>query len=122
MLQAAQAISDYHAAQQTAIRLGKVIESSSNQVYICDGHSFKLQQSNGRARTNLGYQDDEISQLNLCQLLPEFSEVQLKNIVSDLYSTAGITPLMCAIESNYKKAVSQLRQELNRNNEQRISA
>lgn len=37
-------------------------------------------------------------------------------------STAGITPLMCAIESNYKKAVSQLRQELNRNNEQRISA
>ncbi|MEH6358174.1 MAG: EAL domain-containing protein [Pseudomonadales bacterium] len=85
MLQAAQAIREHHAAQQTAIRLGKVIERSSSEVYVCGDRSFKLQQSNGRARDNLGYQDEEINQLTLSQLLPEFSETQLKNIVSGLY-------------------------------------
>ncbi|MEH6358173.1 MAG: ATP-binding protein [Pseudomonadales bacterium] len=37
-------------------------------------------------------------------------------------ATAGITPLMCAIESTYRKSASQLKQELDRNDEQRISA
>ena len=37
-------------------------------------------------------------------------------------STAGITPLMCAIESTYRKSANQLQQELDRNDEQRISA
>jgi len=85
MLQAAQAIREHHSAQQTATRLGKVIEGSSNEVYICDDYNFRLQQTNGRARTNLGYQEDEINQLGLFQLLPDLSEVQLRNIVDDLY-------------------------------------
>jgi len=86
MLQAARAIREHHAAQQTAIRLGKVIESSSNEIYICDDHSLKLQQTNGRARTNTGYAETDINQLTLSQLLPELTENQLKEIVSDLYS------------------------------------
>jgi len=86
MLQAARAIREHHAAQQTAIRLGKVIESSSNEIYICDDHSLKLQQTNRRARTNTGYAETDINKLTLSQLLPELSENQLKEIVSDLYS------------------------------------
>ena len=84
MLQAAKAMHDHLAAQQTAIRLGKVIERSSNEIYICDDHRFELQQSNGRARDNLGYSDDELTQLNLCQLLPKISASQMKGIVTDL--------------------------------------
>lgn len=85
MLRAAEAIREHQAAQQIAIRLGKVVESSSNEVYICDDHSFQLEQANSRARANLGYSDDELENLNLCQLLPELSAERLKEIVTDLY-------------------------------------
>ncbi len=86
MLQAARAIREHHAALKTAIRLGKVVESSSNEVYICNDHSLTVQQTNGRARTNTGYPEAEINQLSLATLLPELTETQLKEIVNDLYS------------------------------------
>lgn len=37
-------------------------------------------------------------------------------------STTGITPLMCAIESAYRKAANQLQRELDKDHEQRITA
>lgn len=37
-------------------------------------------------------------------------------------ATAGITPLMCAIESAYRKAADQLQKELDKDHEQRITA
>lgn len=86
MLQSAQAVKEHHATLQTAIRLGKVVERSSSEVFICDDHSLKVQQTNGRSRTNTGYQEHEINQLKLSQLLPELSEMQLREIVNDLYS------------------------------------
>lgn len=85
MLRAAKAIRDHEAAQQIAIRLGKVVESSSNEVYICDVGGFRLEQTNYRARANLGYSDEELTGLNLYQLLPELSDIRLKEIVTDLY-------------------------------------
>jgi len=86
MLQTAQAVRDHHAAQQTAIRLGKVIESSSNEVYICNVQNLTLKQTNNRARTNSGYLNDEIQNLKLNQLLTELSEGQLRETISCLYS------------------------------------
>jgi diguanylate cyclase (GGDEF)-like protein/PAS domain S-box-containing protein len=85
MLQAARAIREHHAALQTAIRLGKVVESSSNEVYICDDHTLTLQQTNGRARANTRYEETEINQLTLAHLLPELTEIQLKEIINELY-------------------------------------
>ena len=85
MLQAAQAIHDHHTALQTAARLGKVVESSSNEIYICNDHSLTLLQTNNRARTNTGFSELETQQLTLDQLTPELSTEQLKTIVSDLY-------------------------------------
>lgn len=76
MLRAAQAIADVRQAEQLALRLGKVIESSSNEIYIADAQTLTLMQVNASARENLGYTASELNEITLTDLIyscePEF--------------------------------------------------
>lgn len=72
MLRAANAIADFRRAEQLALRLGKVIESSSNEIYIADADSLELQQANTSARENLGYSSDELIQMRIIDLMVEY--------------------------------------------------
>ncbi len=87
MLRASKAIADIREAEQLALRLGKVIESSSNEIYIADAGTLVLQQVNTSARENLGYSSDELNQLNLIDLMVDYE--------SNLFS-----PLMQRLREN----------------------
>lgn len=76
MLRAARAIADFRQAEQLALRLGKVIESSSNEIYIADAETLMLKQVNASARENLGYSASELAEIKFTDLTsaskPEF--------------------------------------------------
>ena len=60
-------------AEELAVRLGRIVESSLNEVYIFDARTLKFTQVNYGARNNLGYDMEELADLTPLDLKPEFT-------------------------------------------------
>ncbi len=84
ILRASQAINDFRLAEQLALRLGKVIESSSNEIYIADTKTLRLKQLNASARENLGYAETEYSALRLTDIIMAYGQRFISELVSRL--------------------------------------
>ena len=69
VLRASDAIAEQRKAALMISGLGKVIENSSNEIYILDNESFKFQDVNHSARNNVGYTIEEFADLSICDLL-----------------------------------------------------
>jgi PAS domain S-box-containing protein len=65
---------DRRRVQNLAERLGRVLDESSNEIYIFDAASWRFLLVNRGARANLGYTDEAIAELTPLDLLPEFDE------------------------------------------------
>lgn len=86
ILRAAQAIADFRSAEQLALRLGKVIDSSSNEIFIADTETLRLKQLNASAKRNLGYADEEIDQLQFTDLIMAYGQSFLHQLLHRLES------------------------------------
>lgn len=84
ILRASQAINDFRLAEQLALRLGKVIESSSNEIYIADTKTLRLKQLNASARENLGYAETEYSALRLTDIIMAYGQRFISELISRL--------------------------------------
>lgn len=64
--------------------LVRLIEDSSNEVYIFDADSLKYISANRGARTNLGYSENELVKLTLLETMPEMSPARFRSMIRPL--------------------------------------
>lgn len=65
-------------------RLGRTLDASSNEIYVLDAAFFGVMQANERARRNLGYGTDDLTQRTLLDLAPGLDEETLNLLVAPL--------------------------------------
>lgn len=66
--------------------LVRLIEDSSNEVYIFDADSLEFLSANRGARLNLGYSDAELQEKTLLDTMPEMSSARFRSMVRPLVS------------------------------------
>jgi PAS domain S-box-containing protein len=69
-------------------RLGRILDRSSNEIYVFDAESLHFIQVNQGAQQNLGYTMEELKQLTPLDLKPEFSKNKFDRLIEPL-RTAG---------------------------------
>ncbi len=84
ILRASRAISDYQSAEMRASRLGRVVENSSNEIFIITSDTFLLLEANNNARSNLKISDQTVGQHSLTKFLVNMSENELSAKVKPL--------------------------------------
>jgi PAS domain S-box-containing protein len=73
-------------AEGRAARLGRVLNSSTNEVYVFDAASFKFVEVNEGACRNLGYSMEELQQLTPLDLKPEYNREEFDKLIAPLRS------------------------------------
>lgn len=72
--------------EETAMRLGRTLEESHNEIYIFDAQTLRFVQVNNGARQNLGYSMDELCELSLPDISQELTEVSFAKLTEPLQS------------------------------------
>lgn len=66
-------LSERRQAEAHVLRLGRMLDSSSNEFYAFDAHTLRFVQANQAALANLGYTMDELMRLTPLDIKPEFT-------------------------------------------------
>ncbi|MCH8139533.1 MAG: PAS domain-containing protein, partial [Proteobacteria bacterium] len=67
-------------------RLGRILDSSFNEIYVFDAETYRFTQINQGAFSNLGYTMDELHHLTPWDLKPEFDAESFAAAVAPLRS------------------------------------
>ena len=65
-------------------RLGRIMENSTNEIYIVDTQTLRLLQLNRGALANLGYTSDEARELTLFDIAPKVTRQQVNELITAL--------------------------------------
>ena len=78
--------SELHRQQTEAVstRLGRILDDSSNEIYVFDAESLTFLQANQGARHNLGYSMEELARLTPLDLNPEHTRESFEAIIAPL--------------------------------------
>ncbi|MGB5337710.1 MAG: EAL domain-containing protein [Gammaproteobacteria bacterium] len=68
-------------------RLGRILDNSSNEIYIFDAETLYFTQVNKGARDNLGYSMQEFAALTPVDIKPHFTEQQFRERLASLRSS-----------------------------------
>ncbi len=71
-------------AQTQSARFGRVLDESSNEIYLFDAETLKFIQVNRGAQENLGYSLEELKSLTPLDLKPDFARKDLEAILKPL--------------------------------------
>ena len=77
MIRANNALVNQQRAELDIARLGRVIENSSNEIYIFEHPSLRLRQINNCSKRNLGYDDEDAGKLSMYDLSDDFRDEEL---------------------------------------------
>ncbi len=80
-------ITDISERKQTEVlnqRLGQVLDSTSNEIYVADARSLRFIQANKGARQNLGYSLEELKQLTVDDISTSESKEELEAMLQPL--------------------------------------
>ncbi|OGI41039.1 MAG: hypothetical protein A2140_03415 [Candidatus Muproteobacteria bacterium RBG_16_62_13] len=77
-------ITERKQSEDRAARLGRILERSSNEIYVFDAETLKFTQVNEGARKNLGYSMEEMHGLTPVDLKPAFSAEQFRELLEPL--------------------------------------
>jgi PAS domain S-box-containing protein len=77
-------ITDRVNAETEKFRMLNIIENSINEIYVLNADSFKYEYLNKCALNNLGFTGGEMTELLLWDIIPEFSEIELKDMLKPL--------------------------------------
>ncbi len=69
-----------------ALRFGRIIEESSNEIYVFRADTLKFTLANRGALENLGYEYDEMLELTPVALKTDFTEVGFRELIEPLIS------------------------------------
>ncbi|MCF8719525.1 MASE1 domain-containing protein [Nitrospina gracilis] len=78
------AISETEAAEQRTSSLGRILENSSNEIFVFDAKTLRFLQVNLGARQNLGYSMKELAQLTPLDLKPHFTREKFFKMLEPL--------------------------------------
>jgi PAS domain S-box-containing protein len=81
-----QDISERKQAAELNERLGRILESSANEIYVFDAGTCRFLQVNRGARDNLGYSMDELRGLTAWDIKPSLDEPSFRAMVEPLRS------------------------------------
>ena len=87
-------------AEDRANQYGRILENSSNEIYVFNAKSHQFITVNREARKNLGYSLDEFIKHNVLDILPDFSTATFKEKVAPLHSAAEE---MLVFETSHKR-------------------
>ena len=76
------------AAEQQNLRLGRIVDASSNEMYLFDEKTLLFSQVNRSACENLGYSSDELKKLSPLDLMPEHTPESFDALLEPLRSDA----------------------------------
>jgi len=79
-----QDITDQKEAESLAARLGRILDKSFNEIYTFDAETLKFTKVNLAARLNLRYSVEELREMTLENLLPEFAWGQVRKLIASL--------------------------------------
>ncbi len=71
-------------AEQLALRLGRIIEDSVNEIYIFDAKTLNFILVNRGARGNLGYSMEELAGLTPVDIKPQFTREEFEELIEPL--------------------------------------
>lgn len=77
-------ITERRLAEDRAARLGRILERSSNEIYVFDAATLRFTQVNQGALKNLGYTLDELRQLTPVDIKPAFTPGQFRELIEPL--------------------------------------
>ena len=66
--------------------LGRILDKSSNEIYVFDAATLRFTQVNQGAQHNLGYSMQELQNLTPLDLKPEFSKEEFFKLIEPLYT------------------------------------
>jgi diguanylate cyclase (GGDEF)-like protein/PAS domain S-box-containing protein len=75
---------EHKQATELSSRLGRLLDKSSNEIYIFDADSFRFTHVNQGGRDNLGYDSDELTQRTALDIKPEVSSEEFMSYVEPL--------------------------------------
>jgi PAS domain S-box-containing protein len=75
-------------AQSESLRLGTILDDSSNEIYIFDAHTLLFKQVNKGARNNLSYTMDELTKMTPFSLNPLYDKESFNQLIEPLRSGA----------------------------------
>ena len=79
-------ITERKQAEDQLSRLGRILDDSSNEIYVFDAETLHFVQVNQGAQRNLGYTMDELKPLTPLNLKPEFSRDSFGTLLAPLRS------------------------------------
>ena len=79
-----QDITDQREAENLAARFGRILDRSFNEIYIFDAETFKFSKVNLAARLNLRYKMEDLCEMTLEDLLPEFAWDKVQKLMGSL--------------------------------------
>ncbi len=71
-------------ADQLALRFGRLLQSSFNEIYLFDAASLQFLEVSAGAMQNLGYSSQELNQLTPLDLKPAFSRERFERLIAPL--------------------------------------
>ena len=71
-------------AERLSTRLGRIIDDSSNEVYVFDAKTLKFLQVNRGACENLGYTAEELMNMTPLDIKPEYNPEDFKDLLDQL--------------------------------------
>jgi PAS domain S-box-containing protein len=78
------AVTEAENARTQSVRFGRVLDESSNEIYLFDAQTLKFIQVNRGARKNLGYTLEEIHSLTPMDLKPDCTRKEYESILKPL--------------------------------------
>ncbi len=85
-------ISERKRSEDTTARLGRILDQSSNEIYVFDAETLRFVQVNEGARRNLGYSMAELRSLTPLDLKPEFDAGSFGRLIEPL--RRGLQPVV----------------------------
>ena len=79
-------VSERRAAEVQLAQLGKILETSLNEIYLFDAHTLRFALVNRGARDNLGYSLDELRTRTPLDLTPDFTPATFGELLGPLRS------------------------------------
>lgn len=71
-------------AHTQSVRFGRVLDESSNEIYLFDAKTFKFIQVNRGAQQNLGYTLEKMQSLTLVEIKPDCTQKEMESILEPL--------------------------------------
>ena len=92
-------ITKLKAVEDITKRLGRILDKSSNEIYIFSSETLLFTQVNHGALANLGYSEEEICTMTAVDIKPEINMDEFKQLIYPLLSSRAARQHLLSIRS-----------------------